>query len=137
MVDNKNSIRVYLLFTGTLLTILMVYLYLFGLEMTVEIVKEERLIIIALLIISGTVLYLKNRLKNHTLINFIPTNTVSLQSSVGFFLLFQISDYFIEDGFIGMIRQWFLYWIMGLFALLLLQLIHYYKNYTHIYKRNQ
>ena len=38
-------------------------------------------------------------------------------------------DYYYEDGFRGMISQWFLYWIYGIIALLLIQAINYYKNY--------
>jgi hypothetical protein len=40
-----------------------------------------------------------------------------------------------EDGFIGMISQWFLYWVMGIIALLLMQIINYYKNYKLIQQR--
>jgi hypothetical protein len=52
-----------------------------------------------------------------------------------FFLIFQVVDYYMEDGFIGMISQWFLYWVMGIIALLLMQIINYYKNYKLIQQR--
>ena len=44
-------------------------------------------------------------------------------------------DYISEDGFIGMISQWFFYWIMGLIALVLMETINYLKNYQLIYKK--
>jgi len=76
-----------------------------------------------------TLFYLKNRLKDFEIIDFNKNNQFSLKSSIGFFLIFQVVDYFYEDGFIGMISQWFLYWVLGIITFLLLQTINYFKNY--------
>ena len=45
-------------------------------------------------------------------------------------MIFQVVDYIYEDGFIGMISQWFLYWIMGIIALLLMGIINY-STFAH------
>ena len=71
------------------------------------------------------------------IIDFNKQNSFSLQSTIGFFLIFQVVDYYMEDGFIGMISQWFLYWIMGLIAVLLMESINYYKNFKMIEQRTQ
>ena len=48
-----------------------------------------------------------------------------------------IYDYYNEGGFLGMISQWFVYWIMGVFAFLLVENINYYKNYKLILKNRE
>ena len=73
--------------------------------------------------------------KDFEIIDFNKNSNFSLQSTIMFFLIFQVVDYYMEDGFIGMISQWFLYWIMGIIALLLMQIINYYKNYKMIQQR--
>ena len=98
-------------------------------------ITSEYLFILALIPITFTLVFFKTKLKGFDIINFNQRNTFSLQSTVGFFLIFQVVDYFYEDGFIGMISQWFLYWIMGLIALLLMQTINYYKNYQMIQQK--
>ena len=99
-------------------------------------IASEYLFILALIPISIALVYFRSKLKGYELIDFNKKNTFSLQSTIGFFLIFQVVDYFYEDGFIGMISQWFLYWIMGLIALLLMQTINYYKNYQVVLKQN-
>lgn len=123
------------LFLLTLIAIISIYIMVFGADKTIEMIKAEYLFILALIPISSALLFFKFKLKNYEIINFNRNNTFSLQSTIGFFLLFQVIDYFYEDGFIGMISQWFLYWIMGVIALLLLETINYFKNYKMIQER--
>lgn len=122
------------LFILTFIVIISVYLYVFGQEKTIEMIKEEYLFIIGLIVVTAVFAYFKFKLKNYEIKKFTQNN-LSLQSTIVFFLIFQVVDYISEDGFIGMISQWLLYWIMGLIALVLMETINYYKNYQLIYKR--
>ena len=117
------------LFILSFIALTSTYLIVFGQDKTVAMIVQEYLFILALIPISIALVFFKSKLKGYELIDFNKNNTFSLQSTIGFFLIFQVVDYFYEDGFIGMISQWFLYWIMGLIALLLMQTINYYKNY--------
>ena len=46
-----------------------------------------------------------------------------------FFVIFQIVDFYFEDGFIGMISQWFVYWVFAIIAWLVTNNINFYKNF--------
>ncbi|PLY11169.1 MAG: hypothetical protein C0626_00955 [Arcobacter sp.] len=117
------------LFAITLISIFAVYLYVLGENKTIEIIKSEYLFILGLIVISFVFLYFKFKLKDYEIVDFNQNSKPSLQSTILFFLIFQIVDYISEDGFIGMISQWFMYWVMGVIALLLMETINYYKNY--------
>ena len=123
------------LFTLTLIAIMATYLFVLGESKTIEIIKNEYLFILGLIPLSFTYLYFKFKLKEYEIIDFNKNSNFSLQSTIMFFLIFQVVDYYMEDGFIGMISQWFLYWLMGVIALLLMQIINYYKNYKLIQQR--
>ena len=124
------------LFSVALIAIIIIYYFVLGEDKTIEIIKEDYLFILALVPVSFAFLYFKFKLKDYELINFNKNSNISLQSTIMFFLIFQVVDYFSEDGFIGMISQWFLYWIMGVIALLLMETINYYKNYKLLQKIN-
>jgi len=117
------------LFTLSFIVIISVYYYVFGQDKTIELIKEQYLFVLALIPIILTLIYFKIKLKGKELIDFNKNNTLSLKSTIVFFLIFQIIDYIAEDGFMGMISMWFLYWVMGLIAVLVFELINYYKNY--------
>lgn len=129
-------IKTQYLFILTFIAIISIYLIIFGQVKTFEIIKSEYLFILVLIPISSVLLFFRLKLKGYELINF-NNNTFSLKATIAFFLIFQIVDYFYEDGFRGMVSMWFLYWIMGLIALLLLETINYYKNYQLIYKKGK
>ena len=121
------------LFILSLIAIISVYLYVFGQEKTIELIKEEYLFILALFPVTLALLYFKMKVKGKDLIDFNKNSSFSLKNTIVFFLIFQVVDYIGEDGFIGMISMWFLYWIMGLIALLIMETINYYKNYKLLY----
>lgn len=123
IMSNRN------LFTLSFVVIITVYLYVFGQNKTIELIKEQYLFALALIPIIFALIYFKVKLKGKELIDFNKNNTLSLKSTLAFFLIFQVIDYISEDGFLGMISMWFLYWIMGIIAVLVLELINYYKNY--------
>lgn len=122
------------LFILSFMAIISTYLYVFGQDKTIEMIKGEYLFIVALIFISSIYMYFKVKLKDYELIDFNKNSTLSLKSTIIFFLIFQVVDYISEDGFIGMISQWFLYWVMGIIAIILMETINYYKNYRLVQK---
>ena len=120
------------LFILSFIAIIATYLYVFGQDKTIEMIKEEYLFIIGLFVLTAIFVFFKFKLKDYELREF-SQNNLSFKSTVIFFLIFQVVDYISEDGFIGMISQWFLYWVMGLIALVLIENINYYKNYRLFY----
>lgn len=119
------------LFILSFIAIISTYLYVFGQDKTIEMIKEEYLFIIGLFVLTAIFVFFKFKLKDYEIRQF-PQNNLSFKSTVIFFLIFQVVDYISEDGFIGMISQWFLYWVMGLIALVLIENINYFKNYQLI-----
>ncbi|WP_108061127.1 hypothetical protein [Poseidonibacter lekithochrous] len=124
------------LFILSFVAMISIYVYAFGQDKTIEMIKAEYLFILGLIPLSLAFVFFKFKLKNYELRDFNQNNNISLKSTVVFFLIFQVVDYISYDGFIGMISQWILYWIMGLIALLLLENINYYKNYKAIYNKS-
>ena len=117
------------LFPSTFIGIITIYFFIFGENKTLEMIKDEYLYILSLIPLGATFLYFRIKLKDYEIIDFNKNSNFSFQTTVMLFLVFQVIDYIVEDGFIGMISQWFLYWIMGIIALLLMEIINYYKNY--------
>ena len=122
------------LFSLTFISIITIYLYVLGEDKTIEIIKDAYLYIFSLVPLGLIYVYFKFKLKEYEIIDFNKNTNFSFQTTVVFFLIFQVVDYIYEDGFIGMISQWFLYWIMGIIALLLMGIINYYKNYRLLIK---
>ena len=124
------------LFIITFIAIISVYLYVFGETKTIEMLKEEYLFLLALVPLLLVFIFFKVKLKNYELIDFNKNSNLSLKSTIIFFLVFQVIDYVSYDGFIGMISQWILYWIMGLIALLVIENINFYRNYKLAYNKS-
>jgi hypothetical protein len=120
------------LFMLSFIAILTTYYFILGIDKSIQLIKDEYLSILALIVILLSLLFFKLKLKGHQTINFIRNNQFSLKSTILFFLVFQVVDYYYENGFIGMISQWFLYWIMGLIAITLMETINCYKNYKYL-----
>lgn len=123
-----------ILFTLCLIGIILTYLFIFGQEKTIEIIKGEYLFLLGLIPLTLAFLFFKIKLKNYELVDFNKNSNLSFKSLVLFFLIFQVIDYFSEGSIEGMISLWFLYWLMGIIALLLMKNINYYKNYKLIFK---
>ncbi len=117
------------LFSLTFILIISIYLFVLGEDKTMEIVKDEYLFILSLIPLCGIYFYLKYKLKDYEIVDFNKNTNLSFKTTVLFFLIFQVVDYIQQDGFIGMISQWLLYWIMGLVSFILMEIINYYKNY--------
>jgi len=117
------------LFPLTFIAIISVYFLVFGENKAIEMIKAQYLYILSLIPLVATFLYFKIKLKDYEIIDFNKNSNFSFQTTVMLFLVFQVVDYILEDGFIGMISQWFLYWVMGLIFLFVMGIINYYKNY--------
>ena len=117
------------LFTVTFIAIIVVYLFVFGESKTIELIKTQYLYILGLIPLGLIFIYCRFKLKDYEIIDFNKNAKFSFSTSVIFFVIFQVVDYIQEDGFIGMISQWFFYWVMGIIALFLMEIINYYKNY--------
>lgn len=123
-----------ILFSLTFISIISMYLFVLGEDKTIEIIKNQYLFILSLVPLIGIYLYFRVKLKDYEIINFNKNTNLSFKTTVIFFMIFQIVDYVQQDGFIGMISQWFLYWIMGLITLVLMEIINFYKNYKVLQK---
>jgi hypothetical protein len=121
--------QIKLLFLFSLLAILIIYSLFLGEVRTIGLIIDEYPFLLALIPLWITTFFYKKKLKDYELIDFYQNSGISLKSTVLFFLAFQMIDYIYEDGFIGMISQWFLYWIMGLVSFMVLNILNYHKNY--------
>ena len=116
-------------FSITFIIIISTYLYLFGESKTIELIKAEHLSILALIPLFLCFIYLKRKLKEVEIIDFNKNATLSFKTTILIFLFCEVYDYYAQGGFLGMISQWFVYWVMGIFAILLFENINYYRNY--------
>lgn len=124
-----------IIFPITLIAIICTYLFIFGESKTLEIIKKEYLFICAIIPLVLVYLFFKIKLKTYEIIDFNKNSNLSFKSAVIFFLIFQVVDYISEGSFEGMISLWFLYWIMGIIALLLIENINLFRNYKLVYKK--
>jgi len=133
-------IRINLLLILTLFAISIVYFLFLPLDKILFLIKDEYIIYIINIFLLGLLIYQKLKLKGLEILEIIPNlNYISIKSSILFFIIFQVVDYYYEDGFIGMISQWFSYWLFGVLAYFLTHNINMYKNilYYKQYYPNQ
>lgn len=134
MTTTHTTIAIKKLLTATFFTIAITYYIFLTPVVILEIIKEEYIFLAIALFLFIVFAYYKIKLKDFTLISYIPNiNNVDLKTTLIFFLIFQAVDYYYEDGFIGMISQWFVYWVFAVIAWLLTNIINLYKNY-YFYK---
>ncbi len=116
-----------LLFTLTFIIIISTYLYLLGEVRTIQIILNEIILLALLIPMIIIYVYFKFKLRGYDIEHLINKQQLSFKTTLFIFLIIEVIDYFYEGGFIGMISQWFMYWIFGLFALLLIDSIHFYR----------
>ena len=134
MINNYKTINIKKLLIATLFAIAITYYIFLTPEAILNIVKEEYIFLAISLVLFSVFTYYKVKLKDFTLISYVPNiNNVDLKTTLVFFLIFQGVDYYYEDGFIGMISQWFTYWVFGVIAWLVTNIINFYKNH-YFYK---
>lgn len=134
MITTNTTLSIKKLLIATFFAISITYYIFLTPDAILDIVKEEYIFISIAVLLFGVFIYYKIKLKEFTLISYIPnTNSVDLKTTIIFFLIFQAVDYYYEDGFIGMISQWFIYWVFGIIAWLVTNNINLYKNH-YFYK---
>ncbi len=132
-------IKINLLLILTLFAIALVYYMFLPLDKIIFLLKDEYIIYIINILLLVGFIYQKIKLKGLKILEIIPNlNYINIKSSIIFFLIFQVVDYYYEDGFIGMISQWFSYWLFGVLAYFLTHNINLYKNilYYKTYYQN-
>jgi len=127
---NNYILNIKQLFLFTFVMISLLYYYFLTPSKIIELIQDEYIIIGITILLIGVFSYLKFKLREFEIISYLPNlYTVPLKSTLIFFLIFQVVDYYFEDGFMGMISQWIIYWIFGLLAWVLTHNINLYKNY--------
>ena len=116
------------LFLATFIAILITYSIFLGNVKTILLLLDATTYILVAIGLSFVLWYYKRKLKTVEIINFNKNSNLTFQSTALFFLFFQVIDYIYEGGFIGMISQWFFYWIMGIIAFIVITIMNYYKN---------
>jgi len=127
-----NSLRIGIkkLLVATLIGIAIIYYIFLTPKNIYQIVTDELLFLGIAFCLWIVFIYYKVKLKDLTLISYIPNlNDVDIKTTLGFFVIFQIVDFYFEDGFIGMISQWFVYWVFAIIAWLVTNNINFYKNF--------
>jgi hypothetical protein len=128
--QSKERIALKSLLVASIFCISLVYYIVLTPHAIMKIIKGEYIFLALALFLFIPFLYLKFKLKNLTLIAYIPNiNTVDIKTTLVIFLIFQGVDFYFENGFIGMISQWFIYWVFALLGVLLTNNINLYKNY--------
>jgi len=120
------------LFFFSFVAMMIVYILVFGKVRTIMLLIDEYIFVLSLIPLWLISLWYKRKLRRIELIDFHQDSGITLKTTVVFFLLFQVIDYVYEGGFIGMISQWFLYWIMGFISFMVLTIVNYHKNYKYL-----
>lgn len=123
-----NQQQIKLLFLFSFIGIICTYLFFLGTFKTINLITDQYLFLLALLPIWIIGFNLKSKLKGYQIIDFHQKGNLTFKTTILIFLAFQVIDYIYEEGFIGMISQWFIYWSMGYVVFELLRVVNYYKN---------
>jgi hypothetical protein len=129
---SMSNKQIHLLFLASFIGIFIIYLLFLNTITIVGLLIDELLFVVILFILVCISLYYKQGLKGYDLIDFNQDSSMSLKNIILFFLFFQVIDFIYEDGFVGMIKMWFSYWVFGYIAFYIMNIISYYKNYKRI-----
>jgi hypothetical protein len=129
MIKNDIYINSLYILVSTFIIISATYYYLFTYEDILNIIKEEYILLGFTLVSFLLHFYAYLKLRKFDILPFIPKLGLVpiIQSSI-FFAIFEVVDYYSEDGFIGAIKLWYMYWLFGLLSWNLVFLFNYYKN---------
>jgi hypothetical protein len=134
-ISHENKLKI--LFIFSLFSIVLVYLKVLGYEQSIKLLFDEYILLSILALLIMIYSYCKIKLKDLDIINFINNDTISIKYTIIIFIIFQTVDFYYEDGFIGMISQWHVYWLFGIISLLLMSIINFYKNYKYFIHRTK
>ncbi len=116
------------LFLASIIAILITYSIFLGKVKTIFLFLDAAVYIFVAIALLLPLWRYKKKLKTVEIIDFNRNSNLTFQSTALFFLFFQVIDYIYEDGFIGMISQWIFYWMMGIIAFIIVNIMNYYKN---------
>jgi hypothetical protein len=130
MRENEIMLNIKVLLLITLICITTIYYIFLTPEVIYKIIVDEYIFLGIMILLSIVFFYYKIKLKDFIIVSYLPNlNHVDFKTTFIFFLIFQVVDFYYEDGFIGMISQWFIYWVFAVIAWLLTNNINFYKNY--------
>ena len=129
MIKNDIYINSILLLLCTFIVITLSYYYIFDINEIISIIKEEYILGFFVILSFVLLSYLYFKLNKYDILPFIPKlGKVPILQSIVFFAIFEIVDYYYEDGIIGAIKLWYMYWLFGILSLNLMYVFNYYKN---------
>ncbi len=120
--------RVKLLFLASFAGMMAVYFSVLGEYKSVSLILDEYLFIMIALGLFIVSFFYKRKLRGIEVVDFNAGSNLTLRNTILLFLAFQVMDFIYEEGFLGMISQWFIYWIMGVIMVIVLDIINSYKN---------
>jgi len=130
MLKNDTYISSLLLLAVTLFSICITYYYLFNINEILSIIKDEYILSGFVIFSFVILLYSYIKLKNYDILPFVPKlGLVPIKQSIVFFIIFEIIDYYSEDGIIGAIKLWYMYWLFGVLSLNLMYIFNYFRNF--------
>lgn len=117
------------LFILTLPTIFLIYSFVLTPPQIVNIIVEELLTLAFVFILFLIYSVMKKMLSKKVIYQLIPKNShVPVKQTLLIFFALQLLDFYFEDGFIGMISLWWMYWLFGIGVYFLMDIINFYKN---------
>jgi len=127
--NKKYFIDTKLLLALTLIAIAIVYYIFIPYDTFIELLKDEYILISFIVLFLAIFIYFKIKFLKLDVLPFMGNiKQVSLLQSAIFFIIFEVIDFIYEDGFIGMIKLWIMYWLFALLAYFIMNNINYYKN---------
>ena len=127
--NKKYPIDTKLLLTLTLIAIIIVYYIFIPFNTFIKLVKDDYILISFIVLFLSIYIYFKIKFLKLDVLPFMGNiKQVSLLQSAIFFIIFEVIDFIYEDGFIGMIKLWIMYWLFALLAYFIMNNINYYKN---------
>jgi hypothetical protein len=97
----------------------------------INILLNEYIAIFVMIVLLIIYSIYKQKLANKVLYKFIDNlDQMPMRQTLIIFILFQCYDFYTEQSFVGMISLWFMYWIYGICANLIMNIINLHQNYN-------
>ena len=130
MIKKDIYINALVLLILSFIAICFTYYYLFTINEIISILKEEYILFSFVLLSFILHLFSYLKLRKYDILAFIPKlGRVPIIQSILFFSIFEIVDYYYEDGIIGAIKLWYMYWLFGILSLNMVYIFNYFKNF--------
>ncbi len=97
----------------------------------INILLNEYIAIFVMIVLLIIYSIYKQKLANKVLYKFIDNlDQMPMRQTLIIFILFQCYDFYTEQSFVGIISLWFMYWIYGICANLIMNIINLHQNYN-------